>query len=111
MARRDFDITQVNRGIQQQNFEFNSGMVAREFVPILEGLHASPLVFMLPIGVPMATTYDGSTERYSFSLIDQPELIRVMLEDRDWQDSLIGYPATSFSATVVIANITNTQTL
>lgn len=111
MARRDFDITQVNRGIQQQNFEFNSGMVAREFVPVLEGLHGSPLVFMLPIGVPMATTYDNTTERYSFSLIDQPELIRVILEDQDWQDSLIGYPATSFSATVVIANITNTQTL
>ena len=111
MARRDFDITQVNRGIQQQAYEFNSGMIAREFVSILEGLHGSPLVFMLPIGAAMATTFNIDTLRYSFSLIDQPELIRVMLEDKDWQDSLIGYPASSFSATVVIANITNTQIL
>jgi hypothetical protein len=66
---------------------------------------------MLPIGAAMATTFNIDSGRYSFSLIDQPELIRVMLEDQDWQDSLIGYPATSFSATVVIANITNTQTL
>jgi hypothetical protein len=111
LARRDFDITQVNRGIQQQNYEFNSGMIPVELAPVLEGLHGSPLVFMLPIGAAMATVYDYDLDRYSFSLIDQPELIRVMLEDQDWQDSLIGYPATSFSATVVIANITNTQIL
>lgn len=109
LARRDFDITQVNRGVQREAYEFNSGMIPVEFVPILQGLQQSPLVFMLPIGAIMATVSIGF--RDVFALENQAELIRVTLEDADWEDSLIGFPSSAFVGTVTIANITNSQTL
>jgi hypothetical protein len=99
-ARRDFDITQTNRGIQTQSWAFNSGMMPVQWVPFFQGLMASNVIWAIPPGVPIA-----GMDVNSFQIQNQQSFVRVYLEDADWEDSVIGEPKTRFSGTVTASNI------
>lgn len=101
-ARKDFDITQVSRGVQTQSWSFNSGMMPVEWVPFFQGLMSSNLIYAIPPNVELAIS--GSNPPH-FDLNDQSGMIRVYLEDADWEDSVFGEPKTRFSGTVTVAKI------